>query len=112
MKSIFRRDAIFQQDNASAHLDAHTRDFFATEGITDMPWPPKSPDMNCIEHAWGEFSRRLYARGRHFDSVKDLYETLFYEWDKLEMSYIRDLVMFMPNRVDTLKRNRGRVTHY
>ena len=33
-------DFTFQQDNAAAHSAAHTRDFFATEGITDMPWPP------------------------------------------------------------------------
>ena len=86
--------------------------FFATEGITDIPWPPRSSDMNCIEYSWGELSRRQYARGRQFDSVEDSCEALFYEWDKLEMSYIRDLVMSMPNRVDTLRRNHGRVPHY
>ncbi len=105
-------DFIFQQDNAAAHLAAHTRDCFATEGITDILWPPRSPDMNCIEHAWGELSRRLYARGRQFDFVEDLCAALFYERNKLEMTYVWDLVMSMPNRVDTLRRNRGRVPHY
>ena len=73
----------FQQDSALAHSACHTRDFFVTEGITDMPWPEKSPDTNCIENAWGELCRGLYRGGRQFDSVEDLHEALFYEWDKL-----------------------------
>ena len=105
-------DFIFYQNNAAVHLAASTRDFFATEGITDIPWPPRSPNMNCIEHAWREISRRLYGRGLQFDSVEDSCEELFYEWDKLEMSYIRNLVRSMPNRVDMLRRNHGRVRHY
>ncbi len=109
---IYPDGATFQQDNAAAHSALHTRDFFADEGITDLPWPAKSPDMNCIENAWGELSRRLYDGGRQFDTVSDLREALFYEWDKLDLEYIRKLIKSMPDRVDMLRRKRGGVTTY
>ena len=102
----------FQQDNAPAHSAAHTRDFFAEESITDLPWLAKSPDMNCIQNAWGELSRRLYEGRRQFDTVEDLREALFYEWDKLCLVYIRKLISSMPDRIDTLRRKIGGVTKY
>ena len=68
--------------------------------------------MNCIENAWSELSCRLYDGARQFDTVEDLKEALFYEWDKLDQDYIRNLIRSMPDRVDALRRNRGRVTKY
>ena len=76
---------IFQQDNAPAHSAKFTREFFATEGILDMEWPPRSLDINCIENAWGELSRRLGEGARQFETVEDLREALYYEWDKIDL---------------------------
>ncbi len=73
-----------------------------------MPWSPRSHDLNCIEKAWGELSRRLYDSGRLFDSVDDLREALFYEWDELELDYIRKLIFSMADRVEACRKNRGR----
>ena len=103
---------IFQQDNALAHSAKLTREFFATEGILDMEWPPRSPDMNCTENAWGELSRRLYEAARQFETVEDLREVLYYEWDKIDLDYIKSLISSMPERVDELRRNSGPPTHY
>ena len=69
------------------------------ESITDLGWPPKSPDLNLIENAWGELTRRLYARGRQFNTTEDLYEALFYEWEKLDIDYIRKLIRSFPRRL-------------
>ena len=109
---FYSNGVTFQQDNAPAHSARHTHDFFMTEGITDMRWPTKSPDMNCIENAWGELCRRFYRGGRQFDSVEDLRDALFYEWDKLDIDYIRTLIRSMPDRVDDLRRVRGKCTKY
>ena len=40
---------IFQQDNAPSHTALHTQDFFTTEFIDVLPWPPRSPDLSVIE---------------------------------------------------------------
>ena len=69
---------IFQQDNAPAHTAQHTQDFFTSECIDVLPWPARSADLNVIENCWGEMTRRLYARGRQFDTIADLKEALFY----------------------------------
>ncbi len=68
--------------------------------------------MNCIENVWEVLSRRLYAYGRQFDLVDDLCEALYYEWDKLELSYIRRLIMSLPDCVNELRTKRGGFTHY
>ncbi len=68
--------------------------------------------MNCIENDWGELSRRLYHAGRQFDTVEDLREALFYEWEKLDLGYIRKLIRLMPDRVEMLQRKRGGMTTY
>ena len=44
---------------------------------------------------------------RLFDSVDDLKEALWYEWDNLDLKLIRDLIKSMPDRIDELKRKRG-----
>ena len=108
----YARSVVFQQDNARAHNTAHTREFLMEKELTEMPWPARLPDMNCIKNAWGQLSRRLYEGGRQFDAVDDLREALFFEWNKLEIPYIKSLVSSMPDRVAELRRNIGLYTHY
>ena len=103
---------VFQQDNAPAHTAKFTNDFFMEEENTDMDWPLRSPNMNVIENAWGELSRRLYYGGRQFDTVDDLKEALYYEWDKLDLEYIRSLIRSVPDRIDELRAKKGYATRY
>ena len=88
---LYPAGCLFLQDSAPAHSAKFTSDFFMEESITDLGWAPKSPDLNVIENTWGELTRRLYARGRQFDTTQDLHEALLYEWEKLEIDYIRKL---------------------
>lgn len=64
-----------------------------------LPCPAKSPDMNCIENAWGELVRAMYSDGRQNETFSDLKESLFYEWDKMSQDYIRTLVSSTARRV-------------
>ena len=77
------------------------------EGLTDMDWLPRSPDLNVIENAWNEISR-----GRQFDSVEHLREALYYEWDKLELSYVRKLIKPFPRWLKARWDSRGGPTKY
>ena len=103
---------VFQQDGAPAHSAKHTREFLMMAGITDMVWPAKSPDLNCIENMWGEMARRVYHGGRQFESEEDLLEAIYYEWNNIGLDYVRDLIRSMPNRADECLKKRGRITNY
>ncbi len=103
---------VLQQDKAPAHSARHTRDFFMEMEVTDLGWPAKSPELNCIENAWGELTRRLYDGGRQFDTVEDLSEALNYEWEKFPMQYVRKLIESMPNRVRECQVKGRRITSY
>ena len=112
IESLYPKGAILQQDNAPAHTALYTKDYFAEAGIVDLPWAPRSPDMNIIENCWGVLSRAVYDGGRQFDTIDDLKECLIYEWEKLSLEYIRNLVESMPRRVRELYVKRGRETKY
>ena len=112
IKEHYPRVCVFQQDNAPAHSTKFAKEYFMEAKITTMEWPARSPDLNCIENAWGELARRLYAGARQFDTVDDLQEALFYEWEKLDLSYIQTLIKSMPCRADQCHERRGRHTDY
>ena len=40
---------IFMDDNARPHRARAVMDFLDREGITTLPWPARSPDLNPIE---------------------------------------------------------------
>ena len=102
----------FQQDGAPSHTALHTKEFFMDMSWNVMDWPARSPDMNCIENAWGALVRAVYNGGRQFDTVDDLVEALLYEWEHLDMDYIRSLISSMPRRVWQLYQKRGNETKY
>ena len=43
---------VFMQDNAPIHTAHKVRDWFRENGIEITDWPPYSPDLDLIEHAW------------------------------------------------------------
>lgn len=43
---------IFQQDNNPKHTSRAAQAWFKEHNFYVLPWPPSSPDMNLIEHAW------------------------------------------------------------
>lgn len=50
---------VFQQDNASCHTAKLTRAFFSEIGLTVLPWPANSPDMNPIENIWSVLKQNV-----------------------------------------------------
>ena len=55
-------DFVLMQGGDRAHTSRVTTRFLEDSGIQVMDWPPRSPDLNCIEHLWDLIGRRLHNR--------------------------------------------------
>ncbi|GFU01670.1 transposable element Tcb1 transposase [Trichonephila clavipes] len=50
--------AIFQQDNARAHVARFGQRFFVNHQIELLPWPTRSPDFSPRENMWSMVAQR------------------------------------------------------
>lgn len=105
-------DFVFQQDNASIHVSRQTRAWFLEKEIDLLDWPACSPDLNPIENLWGILARRVYANGRQFDTVAQLYVAVCNAWRDIPQSIIDNLINSMPKRVYELIKSRGLQLNY
>jgi len=72
----------FQQDNAPAHRAGDTVEFLyrnTPDFISQLPWPPNSPDLNPVDYeVRGMLQQRVYhSRIRDVDHLK---QRLIEEW--------------------------------
>lgn len=47
------------QDNAPCHPAKSVKGFSPSQNITDLPWPPKSPNINPIETGWSVLKQKF-----------------------------------------------------
>jgi transposase len=50
--TLWEPGLIFMQDGASIHTACLIKDWLKEQSIEVLDWPPYSPDLNPIEHAW------------------------------------------------------------
>ena len=77
---------IFQQDGATPHTAAKTRDWITARANLLNHWPPNSPDLNPIEHVWAFLKRSL----RHLNprTKEELKQCLTILWDTMAQDYL------------------------
>ena len=93
----------FQQDNARAHTVPTTRNYLTQHGIDILEWFEVFPDINCIEHLWGELGhRQQQAR-----NARELGAAVQEEWQNILMPTIQSLVRSMRRRLRTVIANNG-----
>ena len=100
----------FQQDNASQHKAATSREWFHNHGIDLIDWPAWSPDLNPIEELWNDLKRRVY--GRHPHSMEELERYVTEEWAATDLNFIARICRNMPRRLQAVIANHGHKVPY
>ena len=109
----FGRNFLFQHDNAPAHRARRLQDFLEEEEVGQLPWPPYSPDLDPIEHAWDALDRAIRKRDVQPTHLRELGEALIQEWNGLsQRDLLNNLVESLPRRIDAVIQARGGYTRY
>ncbi|GBM51226.1 DNA polymerase alpha subunit B [Araneus ventricosus] len=94
-------NGVFQQGNCTSHrswlatvwLDEHSSDFPV------MNWPPRSPELNPIEHLWDVLEKGLKAYRTTPATLTELWIALAYVWQAIPVERFRKLVESIPRRM-------------
>ncbi len=63
-----------------------------------MHWPPRSPDLNPIEHVWNKIDQKLI--GQHISNSAQLELAIVKEWNEVPASICANLIESMPRRIE------------
>jgi DDE superfamily endonuclease len=109
----------FMQDNAPIYTAKKVKQWFENNGILMIDWPPYSPDLNPIEHAWAkmkEWIHQEYPDLRRTGESQEAYDTLakviIEAWEALPQGYIDNLIRSMDSRVNAVLAAQGWHTKY
>jgi hypothetical protein len=90
----------FQQDNDPKHRSRVVKKWLHDHGVTEMEFPPYSPDLNPIENVWSEFKRHVSER--ETKTIDQLQDVILDEWEKVSIDSIVKLIESMPKRVQAV----------
>ena len=95
-------------------------DWFEENGIDITDWPPFSPDLNPIEHAWKALKEMVFkmfpevwtAASKGEGDLRAMEEALKAAWDALPDSLFESLIESMPKRIQACIEAKGWHTKY
>lgn len=111
-RRLLGRNMVFQQDNAAIHSSKFTMQWFKDNKITVLDWPSLSPDLNPTENVWSYLVKNIYANGKQYENINQLKQAIVSAWSKCPMSYLKDLVNSMQDRIYQVIMNHGGKTKY
>ncbi|GFX66949.1 transposable element Tcb2 transposase [Trichonephila clavipes] len=91
---------VFMDDNASCHRTLAVQDYLDSEGIQQLVWPARSPDLNPIENVWVALGRQVAGRNYPPTNKNTLTRALTEEWDKLPQQLLDNVVQSIVRRVE------------
>lgn len=101
---------IWMQDNAPVHKARIVQQYL--QGVTQLPWPAVSPDLNPIEKMWDFLRTRVAKRIPRPVTLDDLRVALAHEWDSIPMYYVHNLIRSMHRRCQAVVDAQGGPTKY
>ncbi len=108
MTTVYHLLMYFQQDNAPCHKAQIISDWFLEHDneFTLLKWPPKSPDLNPIEHLWDVVEREIH--------IMDVQPTkrCHANMTKISEECFQHLVESMPRRIKAVLKAKGDSTRY
>ncbi|XP_046673806.1 uncharacterized protein LOC124362920 [Homalodisca vitripennis] len=106
------RPFVLMHDNARPHSAAAVTDYLREVGIITLEWPPRSPDLNPIEHVWDTLKKRTRARNPPPANLAELERAVKQEWQGIPIEDIQHLIEGMPGRLLAVIQARGGNTRY
>jgi hypothetical protein len=118
--AIYSPEMSFMQDNAPIHIAQIIKKFFEENGISTIDWPPYSPDLNPIKHAWAKLKEMIYRLDPDIENyqgsigdLKDRFNELIKRaWEALGQEYFDKLIESMPRRIQAVIKAKGWYTKY
>jgi transposase len=105
-------DLIFQQDNDPKHTSNKAKKWMEDNEIHLLDWPPQSPDLNVIEHAWQHLKIQLRKYPTLPKGVWELWERIVKEWEEIKPEVCQNLIESMPRRLEAVIKAKGGHTKY
>lgn len=102
----------FLDDNARPHRAAAVLNALEMNGIPHLPLPPRSPDLNCIEHAWDMLQRQLDIHQPRPETLAQLRVILPQIWSQIPQDFFNNLITSMQRRCQAIIDVRGGHTTY
>lgn len=76
LKTLKMKDRMFQQDGAASHRALKTKTWLKDSKVAVLEWPALSPDFNIIENIRGWIVRDIYANGKQYENLDELWEAI------------------------------------
>lgn len=100
----------FQQDNDPKHTSRLVKQWLSDNIVRVMEWPPQSPDLNPIEHLWGDVKNVIDKK--KFGTFDELWAGVEEAWRNISVARCQRLVESMGRRCSDVLKNKGYPTKY
>lgn len=100
----------FQQDNDPKHTARLTKRFFDENAFDVLEWAASSPDLNPIEHLWGDVKNAVAKQNN--TNMNVLWTNIQAAWNAIPIERCRRLIESMPRRCLSVLKQKGFATKY